>query len=291
MSNNKESIIWISIQSIHILNPRFRDPKKFKGLVNNVERVGLKKPITITRLNEPKNGKGYNLVCGQGRLEACQALGHEKIPARILSISTHEALLQSLIENVARRPPRVKEEMEHILILVKKGYRVGEIAKKIGMSASQVSRYCSLSKNGETRLIHAVLNGKISPDAASIIAQSEDAEVREVLQTAYENNQISRNELKIAKKIAMDRLVKGKKQRTMKPRRSTALSTDELVHAVQKNAAKKESIVRKARSCEHKLLFIENSLKRLMANSSFLSILKSEGLDKIPAPLAKRLQQ
>ena len=291
MSKKTNSITWVPIESVHILNPRFRDPKKFQELVNNIDRVGLKKPITLTHRNTPtKKGKLYNLVCGQGRMEAYQSLGHEEIPARILSISTHEALLQSLIENVARRAPRVKEEMAHIYNLQKKGYKIGEIAKKVGMSTTQVSRYCSLSKNGETRLLHAVLKGKITAEAAYVIAQSNDADVRRLLQTAYENNKIKREDLKMAREVAEERLAKGKKQGSQKPQRKTTLNTNQLVHAMQKSAEKKESVVKKARSCEHKLLFIENSIKLLMQDTAFVKLIKAEKLEEIPAPLAQRLQ-
>ena len=291
MSKENNSITWVPIESIHVLNPRFRDPKKFQELVKNIDRVGLKKPITLTRRSKPtRKGKIYNLVCGQGRMEGCLALNMKEIPARILSISTEEALLQSLIENVARRAPRVREEMEHIHNLQKKGYKVGEIAKKVGLSVTQVSRYCSLSKNGETRLLHAVLKGKITAEAAAIIAQSDDADVRRLLQTAYESKKIKRDDLKMAKQVAEERLAKGKNQGTTKPQRKTSLNTNQLVHAMQKSAEKKESVVKKARSCEHKLLFIENSMKLLMKESAFVSLLKSEKLDEIPAHLAQRLQ-
>jgi ParB family chromosome partitioning protein len=288
---NENAIDWVPIESIYILNPRFRDQHKFQELVHNVKKVGLKRPITISlRATNEENGKKYNLVCGQGRIEACKELGHNQVPARIISVSTKEALLRSLIENIARRVPHVKEEMANIYHLKNKGYSVNDIAKKIGLTSGQVSRYCSFFKNGETRLLNAVLRGNITIEAATRIAQSDSADVRKVLQDAYEKKLIGRHELKIAQEIAEDRLIKGKKYRSTKPRRKTTMSTNELVHAIQKGAKKKEAIVKKAHSCENQLLFIENSLKNLFSEPEFTSLVTSEKLNEIPSSLAKRIQ-
>ena len=41
---------------------------------SNIAELGLKRPITVTR-RDVAEGIRYELVCGQGRLEAYQALG------------------------------------------------------------------------------------------------------------------------------------------------------------------------------------------------------------------------
>src|SRR3546814_5827062 len=57
---------------ITILNPRVRNKRIFQELVNSIAHLGLKKPITVSQ----RPGKTrFDLVCGQGRLEACIALG------------------------------------------------------------------------------------------------------------------------------------------------------------------------------------------------------------------------
>ena len=38
-------ITMIPIRQIDILNPRLRDQKVFKGIVDNIANVGIKKPI------------------------------------------------------------------------------------------------------------------------------------------------------------------------------------------------------------------------------------------------------
>jgi len=83
-----EEIQMIPIEQIRILNPRQRDQKKFEIIVENIKNVGLKKPIQVSRRSETEEeGPGYDLVCGQGRIEAFIALGFKEIPAVIVAIS------------------------------------------------------------------------------------------------------------------------------------------------------------------------------------------------------------
>ena len=63
-------------------------------------------PITVSlRENEPAGPK-YDLVCGQGRMEAFIALGHLEIPAIVVEISKEERLIRSLVENMRAVIPR-----------------------------------------------------------------------------------------------------------------------------------------------------------------------------------------
>ena len=65
--------------------------------------ASLRNPVTLARRSEPVNGKPYDLVCGQGRLEAFVALGQKEIPAMVIDASREECFLMSLVENIARR--------------------------------------------------------------------------------------------------------------------------------------------------------------------------------------------
>src|ERR1017187_4793907 len=96
----------IPIERIRVLNPRHRDKKKFELIVESIRNLGLKKPIQVSlRSTDEPEGPGYDLVCGQGRIEAFIALGHKEIPAIVVEVSKEERLLRSLVENMARRYP------------------------------------------------------------------------------------------------------------------------------------------------------------------------------------------
>ena len=76
----QETIMHICIEDIHILNPRIRNQIVAEEIRQNIRSVGLKRPITVTMRNDRKNGKKYDLVCGQGRLEAYMAAGETEMP-------------------------------------------------------------------------------------------------------------------------------------------------------------------------------------------------------------------
>ena len=100
-----QSIEIISVGAIDVVNPRARNRRIFKEIVTSVAELGLKRPITVKR----KPGEGeqrYDLVCGQGRLEAYQALGQREIPATIIDATNEDSAIMSLVENCARRQHR-----------------------------------------------------------------------------------------------------------------------------------------------------------------------------------------
>ena len=98
----EKKIEWIPIAEIRVVNPRSRNKIKFQLIVASIEAVGLKKPITVSRRALESDGTRYDLVCGQGRLEAMTALGQSTIPALVTEASREERYLMSLIENIAR---------------------------------------------------------------------------------------------------------------------------------------------------------------------------------------------
>ena len=76
-TENDITVVMIPVDRITVLNPRVRDRKKFLEIVDSIERVGLKQPIKVSRIDAPDAEAAYNLVYGQGRLEAFVALGQE----------------------------------------------------------------------------------------------------------------------------------------------------------------------------------------------------------------------
>src|ERR1051325_2727074 len=107
----KDGVLMIPIERIRILNPRHREKKKFELIVQSIQNLGLKKPIQVSlRSAHEAEEPGYDLVCGQGRLEAFVALGHKEIPAIVVEVSKEDRLLRSLIENMARRLPSTKRQ-------------------------------------------------------------------------------------------------------------------------------------------------------------------------------------
>jgi ParB family chromosome partitioning protein len=92
----------IPLDAIDVINPRARSRKVFQEIVDSIAAVGLKRPITVAARRGPA-GLRYDLVCGQGRLEAFRELGQSTIPAVVVEAGNEDCLVMSLVENVARR--------------------------------------------------------------------------------------------------------------------------------------------------------------------------------------------
>jgi ParB family transcriptional regulator, chromosome partitioning protein len=129
----------ISVDAITVVNPRDRNQRVFHELVTSIDHLGLKKPITVSRRG---TDPGYDLVCGQGRLEAFIALRQREIPAIVIEASTEACHVMSLVENLARRKPRSLELMREIGALKDRGYTTAEIAKKIDFTPDDLCRSC-----------------------------------------------------------------------------------------------------------------------------------------------------
>ncbi len=146
----KDEVKMIPIDRIRILNPRHRDRKKFEVIVRSIKNLGLKKPIQVSlRSEQEADEPGYDLVCGQGRIEAFIALGHKEIPAVIVEISKQERLLRSLIANMARRyhpPLALIYEIER---LKAQGYANTEIVTKMEIDNTMVAGLTACKNGGE----------------------------------------------------------------------------------------------------------------------------------------------
>jgi ParB family chromosome partitioning protein len=75
------------------------DPAALEELKASIRQAGLLQPIVVRPL---PNGGGYELIAGERRLRACQALGWERIPAVKREVDDRTALTLALIENLQR---------------------------------------------------------------------------------------------------------------------------------------------------------------------------------------------
>ena len=132
-----QRIEWIPIERITVVNPRLRNKRVFREIVTNIAQIGLKRPVTVTRRAEA-DGPFYDLVCGQGRLEAYQELGQKEVPALVVSADTEDCLIASLVENCARRQHKAIDLLQDIGGMKARGYSESEIARKTGLSYDYV---------------------------------------------------------------------------------------------------------------------------------------------------------
>ena len=288
MTGNRK-VQLIPVERINILNPRSRNKRVFKEIVESVAAVGLKQPITVApRMNE--DGPRYDLVCGQGRVEAYQALGQTEIPALVIDADLHECLLKSLVENCARKRHSALDIFHDISGMRKRGYSQTEIAKKTGLNYHYVRDINRLIDRGEQRLLKAVEAGQIPVTVAVVIAEADDAKTQHALQEAYDRGDLRGPSLLAARRLAAQRLHSGKSVSNAGARKERT-TPNELIRNYRRDADRKRILIRKAEITRDRLIFVTEALRTLLADENFVNLLRAEDIETLPRKLAERLRQ
>lgn len=287
-----QQIEMIPISRITVLNPRARNKRQHREIVNNIEAIGLKRPITVSR--RPGDGSPrYDLVCGEGRLEAFQMLGQSEIPAVVIEAAEAECLVMSLVENIARRQHRPIDLMEEIGSLHRRGYNDSEIAAKIGVTTSWVNMIVTLLERGENRLVAAVETGLIPISLAVDIARATTDEAQNLLIDAYESGQLRGKKLGAVRRMLEQRMKRNGKAAALHGlgRRTTnrRMTSADLMQIYQREAEKQRILVKKSDFTQTRLLFIVEALRDLLSDDGFTTLLRAEQLESMPRALAMRI--
>lgn len=284
------AVALIPIEHINILNPRVRNQIIAEEIRQNIRTVGLKRPITVTPRKDVKNGKKYDLVCGQGRLEAFIAAGETEIPAIIRDVSEEDAHIMSLVENIARRNSSALELLQSIKYLKNQGYEDEAIAAKTNLGKDYIRGIIRLLEHGEEYLVNAVERGRIPLYHAMNIATTDDASLQKALTEAYESGELSGKKLVAVQKIISRRKHYGKELSA--PRRDiSGISAEDLIAAYEKGAKEKKRLLAQANYIRGVLDYTSNVLRQLLNDVHFTNQLKAVGLHEIPLHVTNILKR
>lgn len=284
----EEQIQLIEIADVLVANPRPRNPVKFQAIVASIEAVGLKRPILVNQRSSPDGKFKYELVCGQGRLEACLALGKTAIPAIVTEVTREQLYLMSLVENIARRPPSNRALLLEVRSLVERGYKADQIAQKLGMEKSYAYGIVHLLKKGENVLLQAVDAGRIPLRIAVLISSGTNEEVQTALIEGYEKGELRGAKLAATRRIMAMRLARdrGSGRANVSGKK---LSASVLVQEYEQHVQQQRAAVTRLNAVTHRLMIVSTALKRLLGDENFVTLLRAEALHDIPAHLAERM--
>lgn len=283
-----QRIEFIPIERISIVNPRVRNKRVFKEIVESISKVGLKRPITVSRRAEA-DGPYYDLVCGQGRLEAYQTLGQREVPALVVTADPEDCLVASLVENCARRQHKALDLLQDIGGMRQRGHPISEIARRTGLTAEYVGWVAHLLETGEQRLLQSVESGTIPLNIAIEIADASDQDVQAALTSAYEQGLLKGRKLVAAKKLIEIRRRRGKGLDWGKDKMRQQVSADALVKAYQEESDRKRVMIRRTEITRSRLIFITEALRKLSRDEQFVALLEDEELAMLPENIAARL--
>lgn len=281
-------VTLVPTDRIRVLNPRVRNRRTFQEIVENIARIGLKRPITVA----PRVGTDpleYDLVCGQGRLEAFIELSQPTIPAIVINADESDCLVMSLVENCARRQHRAIDLMQEIGALRKRGYSDRQIADKIGVTPDYVNMIAGLLEHGEERLVAAVETGLLPLNLAIQISRTDDEGAQRALADAYTEKKLRGKKLAAVRRLLQRRQRHGphieENRYGRKDGAKRQLTSDALVRAYRQEADRQRLMIKKAELTQGRLLFVIETFRALRHDENFLTLLRAEGLDSMPAYL------
>jgi ParB family chromosome partitioning protein len=280
-----DTVQLIEIAQIRIANPRPRNPVKFQEIVTSIDTVGLKRPILVNTQPSSDGSFFYELVCGQGRLEACLVLGKTFIPAIITDITREQLYLMSLVENVARRPPSHRALLLEFRTLAERGYKADQIAQKLGIDKTHAYGIAQLLKHGESVLLEAVDAGRIPIRIAIIISTGTNEEVQAALIEAYEKGDLRGSKLAAARRIVAMRFAREKGSgRTSATKRT--LSAKALIEEYEQHVQSQRSAVARLNAVTHRFMILSAGIKRLFKDENFVTLLRAESIVDMPTRLS-----
>ncbi|AGZ46847.1 ParB/RepB/Spo0J family partition protein [Actinoplanes friuliensis] len=153
------------------------DEEALEELKTSIQEVGFLQPIVVRDLGDGR----YELVMGERRWRAAQAVGKETIPAIVRDTRDDAMLRDALLENIHRANLNPLEEAAAYQQLLEEfGATHEELARRIGRSRPQISNTIRLL-NLPAPVQRRVAAGVLSAGHARALLGLEDSETQESL--------------------------------------------------------------------------------------------------------------
>ncbi|MFD6567502.1 ParB/RepB/Spo0J family partition protein [Micromonospora profundi] len=153
------------------------DEEALEELKTSIQEVGFLQPIVVRQLD----GEKYELVMGERRWRAAQAVGRDSIPAIVRDTRDDAMLRDALLENIHRANLNPLEEAAAYQQLLEEfGATHEELARRIGRSRPQISNTIRLL-NLPAQVQRRVAAGILSAGHARALLSLDDPEAQEQL--------------------------------------------------------------------------------------------------------------
>lgn len=107
---------------------------------------------------------------------------------------------------------------------------------------------------------------------------------------AYTQNKLRGRKLALVRRLIQQRELRGPQihsnQLGRKPPKR-ALTSEGLVRAYQQEATRQKLLIKKAKLTQSRLMFVREAFRKLCADEHFMTLLRAEGLETMPADLAR----
>ena len=182
----------VTIQIEHVKTGKFQPRGKIseaglEELKESIKRSGVIEPIIV----RPSGDGNYELVAGERRLRASQAIGIKEIPAIIKTLSDKEAVEFSLVENIQRENLNPLEEARgYSRLLDEFGYTQEDIATAIGKDRATIANFLRLLGLPE-EIQNGLQDSAITMGHAKALLSIEDSTKQQEVYLRVRNQQLS----------------------------------------------------------------------------------------------------
>src|SRR5437867_10730974 len=148
------------------------DPGALEELQASIRKAGLLQPVVVRPA--PGGARGFELIAGERRMRACQALGWEKIPAVKREVDDRTVLTLALVENLQRDDlSPVDEARGYDRLIAEFSLTQQDVADAVGRDRSTVADALRLLKlpAGVLALLHS---GELSVGHARALLALDD---------------------------------------------------------------------------------------------------------------------
>jgi len=178
------------------IQPNPRQPRKtsdrqaLEELAESIRDKGLLQPIVVR-----PEGEGFIIIAGHRRYDACKLIGMERIPSVVREASEHEALEQSLIENVQREDINPTEEAQcYRLLMDEHNYSIRDMAARVHKSVGYIHGRLELLKHED--IAESVSQAQVGVFEARELAKIEDEKTRREMTERVAAGELDREALK-----------------------------------------------------------------------------------------------
>ncbi|MCH8045589.1 MAG: ParB N-terminal domain-containing protein [Planctomycetes bacterium] len=168
-------MIQIPVDEIKFFVRRARPEMPYSRLKDSIREVGLKTPIGVRDISDrPKSKRRrsdggyhkYELVYGQGRLQAFRELDIAKIPAIVVAVSEEEIVGRFLAENMMRRKLSWSDKARLIKAdVMDHGLTVEEVAKRYCITQSHAKKYLRVMNGASQKALDRAEAGELDMNA------------------------------------------------------------------------------------------------------------------------------
>jgi len=261
------------IQGIYL--KRDREKEGFKCLMDSIEKVGLIIPITVR-----KKGDKYELIKGQGRLEAHKKLGLNQIKAYVYNedVTDIEKIGNWLVENVVRQHLSPYDKLRMIYYEYQESKDRDKVANSFGVSKYKVQEAIDFFEKASSNILRKVEKKELSyTPAKKLVAAIQDPDSQDSVAELLKQEKLDKK----SEDIIIKRAAVLEKQKKIKNGQDIKLTVTDLRRDIRYLKEETQNIKDILTTYETMLELGTNAIAKLKRDNRLVELLSNYNIEFI----------